>query len=174
MDGDLILAVFPSRAVLTEALDTLMERVDTRDEIVHAAIVAKAESGEVIIVDDDIGADEGGIAGGTLGAAMAVLGMVQLGALAIPGIGAVIAIGAGAVVGAVIGRFTGRFAASLIDNNVRNADIEGLADNLREGQPALVLEVRDMPQTYEMFKRHLLALQAEQVSQWVNTRDSDA
>jgi hypothetical protein len=167
MTGELIVAVFPSRAALTRALDKLMEVKTTREQITHAAIVAKAESGEVIVLDDDIGADEGGVAGGTLGAAMAALGMVQLGALAIPGIGAIIAVGAGALVGGLIGRFTGRVAAQLIDKNAtRNTEIEGLAENLRIGHPALVLEVRNMLAVFESLKEQLINLRAERVEQW--------
>ena len=113
MATEMIVAIFPSRALLTKALDHLNETKPL--EIEHAAIVAKANTGELVVIDDDIGADEGGIAGGTLGAAMAALGMVQFGALAIPGVGAFIALGAGALVGALVGQLTGRAAANLIE-----------------------------------------------------------
>ena len=97
MSRELIVAVFPSRIMLTRALDHLMEHNEWG--IQHTAIVAKANTGEVVILDDNIGADEGGIAGGTLGAALTLFSIAQLGALALPGIGPIIALGAGALVG---------------------------------------------------------------------------
>jgi uncharacterized membrane protein len=141
---ELIVAVFPSRSVLTKALDHVMELKDL--SIDHAAIVAKADDGEVVVLDDTIGPDEGGIAGGTLGAAMAALGLVQLGALALPGIGAIIALGAGALVGGLVGQMTGRFAANLMDFGFRTEQIEALSHRLQAGHAALVMQVKN-PQT---------------------------
>ncbi|MDL1900203.1 hypothetical protein FBR02_05485 [Anaerolineae bacterium CFX9] len=161
MANELIVAIFPSRAVLTRALDRLMEQKHIRIE--RAAIVAKAHSGEIVILDDEIGPDEGGIAGGTLGASMAALGMVQLGALAIPGVGAIIAIGAGALVGALVGQITGRVAANLIDTSFKNHQIEGLAMHLEAGRPALVLEVRNAQSALPALRRELKPFRAEVV-----------
>ena len=138
MTDNIIVVVFPSRKVLTQALDRIMELdyVGVR----RAAIVAKAANGETVILDDDITPDQGGIAGGTLGAAMGLLGLVQLGALALPGVGPIIALGAGVLVGAVVGRATGRFAANLVDFGFRMEQIQGLSERLQAGQPALILE----------------------------------
>jgi uncharacterized membrane protein len=140
--NDILVAIFPSRKILLRAL----EHLNTRDDITinRAAIVAKAADGETIILDDDLSADEGGIAGGTLGAAMGALGLVQLGALALPGIGAVIAVGAGVLVGGLLGKVTGSFAANLLDFGFRNEQIENLSEELTAGHPALVLEVTDL------------------------------
>ncbi len=118
MDNRIIVMVFPSRNILSRALDHLLEL--DKLNIERAAIVARARSGEIIILDDDVSPDEGGIAGGTLGAAMTALGLVQLGALALPGVGPIIALGAGALVGGLVGRITGRFAANLIDFGFKN------------------------------------------------------
>lgn len=161
MANELIVAIFPSRAVLTKALDRLMEQKQIKIE--HAAIVAKAHSGEIVILDDEIGADEGGIAGGTLGASMAALGMVQLGALAIPGVGAIIAIGAGALVGALVGQITGRMAANLIDASFKNHQIEQLAMHLEAGRPALVLEVKNAHHVLTALRQELKPFRAEVV-----------
>lgn len=139
MPAEVLVAIFPSRTVLTKALDHLMNQTDI--PIQRAAIVAKAASGETVILDDDLSADEGGVAGGTLGAAMTALGLAQLGALAIPGVGAIIALGAGALVGGLVGRATGRFAANLLDFGFKNDQIEELASQLEAGHPALVLEM---------------------------------
>jgi hypothetical protein len=145
---ELILVVFPSRSALTKALDQLFEAEQSPQTraaigIVHAAIVDRASDGEVMVVNDRLSADEGGLAGGTLGAAMAMLGVAQLGALAIPGIGAIIAVGASGVVGALVGGLTGRVAARFIETLPEGADLQPLAERLKVGQPALALQVRD-------------------------------
>lgn len=159
MTGDLIVAVFPSRAVLTRALDRIM-KLDYVD-IQRAAIVAKAASGETIILNDDIGPDQGGVAGGTLGAAMTVLGLAQLGALALPGVGPIIALGAGALVGGLVGRATGRFAANYIDFGFHNDQIEALSDRLQAGRPALILEVKNSYAVLPRLRQDLAAYKAE-------------
>lgn len=91
MRGEWVVGLFPSRTALTDALDSLKSLKSVR--VRRAAIVAKAESGEIVVVDDKIGADEGGIAGGTLAMAIAALGMVQLGALSLPSVGVIVVVG---------------------------------------------------------------------------------
>jgi uncharacterized membrane protein len=163
MADELIVAVFPSRKMLTRALDHLVELKDLR--IQHAAIVAKARNGEVVVLNDELGPDEGGITGGTLGAAIAALGMVQFGALALPGIGAIIAVGAGALVGGLLGRMTGRFAANLLESGYRKEQVETLASRLQTGHPALVLEVEDTIQSLPRIRQELTSYRAELVEQ---------
>lgn len=141
MSSDVIVAVFPSRVILTKALDRIMELDDL--DVRHAAIIAKAKDGEIVILDDDISPNEGGIAGGTLGAAMTAFGLVQLGALTLPGIGPIIALGTGLVAGGLLGNIIGRFATSLIDSDHKNLQVKTLAAELKSGHPALVLEVED-------------------------------
>ncbi len=160
---ELIVAIFPSRKMLTRALDHLVELEDLN--IRHAAIVAKAHNGEVLVLNDELGPDEGGITGGTLGAAIAALGMVQFGALAIPGIGAIIAVGAGALVGGLLGRFTGRFAANLLDSGYRKEEVEKLSARLQTGHPALVLEVKDSINALSRIRTELISYRAELVEQ---------
>ncbi len=163
MTDELIVAIFPSRRMLTKALDHLVEMGDL--DIRHTAIVAKARNGEVVVLNDELGPDEGGITGGTLGAAIAVLGMVQFGALALPGIGAIIAVGAGALVGGLLGRMTGRFAANLLDNGYRKEEVEILAKRLQSGHPALVLEVKDAEKALPRIREELGSYRAEVVEQ---------
>jgi uncharacterized membrane protein len=153
--------------MLTKALDHLVEIKEL--EIRHAAIIAKARNGEVVVLNDELGPDEGGITGGTLGAAIAALGMVQFGALAIPGVGAIIALGAGALVGGLLGRMTGRFAANLLDNGYRKEEIETISARLQSGHPALVLEVRDALKTLPRVREELVSYRAEVVEQFKAT-----
>ncbi len=144
MPDEIVLLVFPSRKVLTKALDrmTTLDYVDIR----RGAIVAKAASGETIVLDDDVTPNQGGIAGGTLGAAMGALGVAQLGALALPGVGPIIALGAAVLVGALVGRVTGRFAANFVDFGFHIEQIEHLASKLQADHPALVLELKNADQ----------------------------
>ncbi len=167
MADELIVAVFPSRKMLTKALDHLVELQDL--QIQHAAIVAKARNGEVVVFNDELGPDEGGITGGTLGAAIAALGMVQFGALALPGIGAIIAVGAGALVGGLLGRMTGRFAVNLLESGYRKEEVEMLSERLQAGHPALVLEVKDIVKVLPLIREELVAYRAELVEQMPST-----
>lgn len=141
MPREMVVLVFASRALLTKALDR-MTNLDYID-IHRGAIVARAANGEIIILDDDISPDQGGIAGGTLGAALTLLGVAQLGALALPGVGPIVALGAAAVVGGLLGRLTGRWAANFIDFGFRPDQIEELAVEIQAGSAALVIELRN-------------------------------
>lgn len=160
--NSLLVVIFPSRKILVRAL----EHLNTIDDIIinRVAIVAKAADGETIVLDDDLSADEGGIAGGTLGAAMTALGLVQLGALALPGIGPVIAVGAGVLVGGLLGQVTGRFAANLLDFGFRNDQIENLAEELTAGHPALIIETTNLKIMEPLIKDALLPYQAEMIA----------
>lgn len=153
MTHNIVLLVFPSRTVLTKALDRMatLDYVDIR----RGALVAKATSGETIILDDDVSPDQGGIAGGTLGAAMSVFGVAQLGALALPGVGPIIALGAAAIVGGLIGRVTGRFAAHHVDFGFRTEQIEHLVAQLKADCPALVLDMKNVEQVVEQLRDDL-------------------
>lgn len=159
MSSEIIIAVFPSRSPLTDALDHIAHLRDV--EIKRAAIVAKAANGETVILDDDISADEGGIAGGTLGAAMTALGLVQLGALSLPGVGPIIALGAGLLVGGLLGGATGHFAANLMDFGFKNVQIENLSERLQAGRPALVIETVNDQATLARLRQELNLFQAE-------------
>jgi uncharacterized membrane protein len=161
MATELLVAVFPSRSVLTKALDHLMSVHDLT--VKRAAIVAKATTGETILIGDDISADEAGIAGGTLGAAMTALGLAQLGALALPGVGVIISLGAGVLVGGLIGGATGRFAANLLDSGFKSGQIEALADRLYSGHPALVLEMPSEPKVLDRLRKELTPYRAQMV-----------
>ena len=161
MTADLIVAVFPSRRILIKALDHIIQLEDL--EYVHAAIVTRARDGEIVVLGDEISPDEGGVAGGTLGAAISLLGMVQLGALALPGVGPIIALGAGALVGSLVGGVTGRFATQFIESGLRLEQLEGLSPYLHDRNSALVLEVQDSRDVVERLRVEFKAFQAETV-----------
>jgi uncharacterized membrane protein len=158
-----VVAVFPSRKLLLRALDHLRE--DKSLHVERAAIIAKAKDGEVTIVDDSLGPDEAGITGGTLGAAITLLGLVQFGALALPGIGVIIALGAGALVGGLVGSATGRFAANLLESGYHSDQIEGLRVDLEEERPALVLQLSTERETLASVHEVLARYRAKLVDQ---------
>jgi uncharacterized membrane protein len=166
MSSEIIVAVFPSRAVLTRALDRVIKLGYI--DIQRAAIVAKAASGETLVLDDDVSPDQGGRAGGTLGAAMTLLGLAQLGALALPGVGPIVALGAGALIGGLVGRAAGRFAAHFVDFGFEPEQIEVLADHLQEGHPALILDVKDSAVVLPRLRQDLAPYSAELVEPLVS------
>ncbi|MBE2183523.1 MAG: hypothetical protein IAE89_08875 [Anaerolineae bacterium] len=154
---DVILIVFPSRKTLARALEHLSSVGGI--EFQRAVILAKARGGEITVMDDGIGANEGSIAGGTLGAAMAALGVAGLGALALPGIGAVIAIGSAALAGAVVGGVTGRVAAGLLEDD-HDALRQHLATRLESGHPALALSVKNAHDMLPLLRTELTPFKA--------------
>lgn len=168
MATEIIVAVFPSRSILTKALDHIMNVPGLK--VRRAAIVAKANSGETIIVGDEISADEAGVAGGTLGAAMTALGLAQMGVLALPGVGIIIALGAGFLVGGLVGGATGRFAANLLESGFRPAQIDDLSNRLQAGHPALILEVAEQNNTLPLLRTELKAYKAELVEKLRDAR----
>ena len=162
MASGIVVVVFPSRKILIRGVEHLHQVKQLK--IHKVAIVAKAKSGETVVLDDDLSPNEGGIAGGTLGAAMTALGLVQLGALALPGVGPIIAIGTGVLVGGLVGRATGRFAANLIDFGFQNEQIEALSQQLEAGKPALVIELENPKEALNELRNELSDYQAELIA----------
>ncbi|MBC7871360.1 MAG: hypothetical protein H7Y09_11025 [Chitinophagaceae bacterium] len=163
MNGEIVIAVFPSRSLLTDALDHIAHVRDVT--IKRAAIVAKAANGEMVVLDDDISSDEGGIAGAMLGAAVTVLGLIQLGAFTLPGVGTIIALAAGILIGGLLGGVIGHFAANLLDFRLKiafkNIQILNLAERLQTGKPALVLEIVRDSAMLNRLRQELNLFQAE-------------
>lgn len=98
--------------------------------------------------DNDVSGSEGGgfgaVVGGITGA------VVALTAIAIPGIGPIIAAGplvallggaTGAVVGGAVGAVTGSIAASLIDLGIPDAEAEHYAESVRRGHALVTVLV---------------------------------
>ncbi|MEP6988249.1 MAG: hypothetical protein ABI970_21775, partial [Chloroflexota bacterium] len=83
------------------------------------------------------------------------LGVAQLGALALPGVGAIIALGTAVLVGALVGRATGRFAANHVDFGFRVEQIEHLVAQLQADRPALVLDLKNADEILPKLKEDL-------------------
>lgn len=160
MSEGVIVVIFPTRRALTRAVEYLKESQIV--DIKRAAVVAKAQSGETVILDDDLSPDEGGIAGGALGAAMGAIGSIMtMGALALPGVGPIIAIGGATIVGGLLGNVTGRFAANLLDFGYKNEHIAALSQRLEEGHPALLINVDNLEAGLNKLREHLKRFRAE-------------
>jgi uncharacterized membrane protein len=153
--GTVMMLVFPSRGMLIDAVDKL----HTLDyvNIQNSAVIAKAADGETLVMEDDISAVEGSITGGTLGSLMTALGVAQMGAFLLPGVGPIIAIGAGALLGGLIGGTTGGVTAGLIDFGFKNQQLEDLSARLENGHTALVLEVDSTTDVVERIKADMSA-----------------
>ena len=136
---DIVMFVFPSRGRLVDAAEMIRETPHVK--IHHSAVIAKAETGEAKIFEDDVSPIEGAIAGGTLGSVMGALGIAQLGAFFLPGIGPIVAIGAGALIGGLIGGATGSLTASTVDLGISNKLLDKLARQLEEDRVAVVVEI---------------------------------
>ncbi|MFO7320462.1 MAG: hypothetical protein DIU68_001900 [Chloroflexota bacterium] len=154
-----IVLIFPSRGSLMTAVD----RVNALGyiNIKNTALISKADDGEITVSEDDVSPVEGSVTGGTLGSLMGALGVAQLGAFLLPGVGPIIAVGAGALIGALVGGATGGLTASLIDFGFDNAQLEALADRLQHGRTALVVELEERPNILERLREDLKDYEVE-------------
>jgi uncharacterized membrane protein len=142
--SEVVMLVFPSRETMLDAVDRIKSL--SYAKMTHSALIAKAEDGETTIYEDDINPNEGGIAGGTLGALMGALGIAGLGAFLLPGVGPILAIGAGALLGGIVGGATGGITAGMLDMGIDNAQLETLAEHLNAGKVAMVVELQGSDQ----------------------------
>ncbi|MDX1993444.1 MAG: hypothetical protein SF029_13725 [bacterium] len=159
MSSEIVIAVFPSRNLLTEALDHVAQLRDIA--IKRAAIVAKGADGETVVLDDDLGANEGGIAGGLAGAVLSAFGMIHLGALGLPLLGALLVLLVAVLLGGFVGGVIGLFAATLLDFSFKDTHVETLVQQLQTGRLALVLEVASDHGMLARIREELNLFQAE-------------
>jgi hypothetical protein len=110
--------------------------------------------------DDAVTADEGAGFGAVVGALTGAL--VSLGALAVPGVGPVLAAGpllaalGGGAIGAVAGAATGGIVAGLVKTGVSEQDARYYAEGVRRGGAVLSATVEDStaPRVQEIMNRH--------------------
>ena len=157
--ANVIVLIFPSRGTLVDAVDRIHELGYVN--IKNTALIAKADDGETTVYEDDISAVEGGITGGTLGSLIGALGIAQLGAFLLPGVGPIIAVGAGALIGALVGGTAGSVTASLIDFGFDNDQLDDLAKRLHSGSTALVVEVDNHPNVVQRLQTDLKDYEVE-------------
>lgn len=139
MSQQIIVAVFPSRSVLTEALDALQNEATMHIE--KAIVVIKQKSGKVRIIDDNIGTSEGRFVGGAMGALLMSIGSVVT--FPAPSIFAALVGLGGVISGTLIGWGVGSWVPSLFRLRKMQSYVQAFADKLQEETPALMLTVKD-------------------------------
>lgn len=160
--SDVIMLIFPSRGHLVDATEKLQSLPNIK--LKNTAMIVKADDGETLVLEDDIAPVEGSVAGGTLGGLMTALGVAQLGAFLLPGVGPILAIGAGALIGALVGGTAGGVTAGLLDFGFKNSQLEALGKRLEVGHTALVVEVEGGPDVVQQVTRELQPYGAELVT----------
>lgn len=162
MSKNVVVAVFPSRMLLTKALEHI---TNVRDVAVkRAAVVAKAASGETIVLDDNLGAMEGGVIGGVVGGILVALGLIQFGVLTLPLSVIAPVMFIGMLFGVMLGVLIGRFATDLVTIPFRNVYAEAFSHQLQTGRLALVLELQNDRAMMARLVQELNLFQAEFIS----------
>lgn len=139
-----VIGVFKEVESAKKAVESLREKGFTENEI---SIVARNEQGKTVKRDMEAGGDLGGeenIADGTAwgGALGGVAGLLAgVGALAIPGIGPIVA--AGPLAGALSGAVTGGVAGGLIDLGIPEERGRQYEQELKKGGILAVVETSD-------------------------------
>lgn len=144
-----VLGVFDSEDQAKRAVDELEKKGFSRDEI---SIVAKEGSVRGDSQQGDDGLSEGITTGGVVGGAAGLL--ASMGALAIPGIGPVLAVGPiAAVLG---GAVTGGLAGGLIDWGIPEESGRRFQDRVREGKIVTLVRTHDdrVDQAADILRRH--------------------
>ena len=125
------------------------------------SVVASNARGEYGADTGESEAAEGAAAGATGGAVLGGLGglLVGLGALAIPGIGPVVAAGALAstLTGAAVGAAAGGLIGALIDLGIPEEEARGYEESVRAGRILLTVSADNdaaAERAYEIFNRH--------------------
>jgi hypothetical protein len=153
-----ITRMFDSRAEAEAAVADLEAIGVDRDDISIIAHGGRAAAGEGrSFLDKDAdgdgrgdvaeGAGKGAATGGVIGGAAGLL--AGIGALAIPGVGPVLAVGwlgstlAGAVAGAAVGGATGGLLGALKDAGVDEKDAHVYAENVRRGGAIVSVKAKD-------------------------------
>jgi hypothetical protein len=165
--SNIVVAIFPSRSILASALDHIMSLRDLEMTVERAAIVGKDAQGETIILNDQITANEGGIAGGILGFALAALAVLHFELLSLPLLAAVGAILMALTASTIFGAMVGGGAANLVNRNRHhlNLPFEALSRQLHAGRLALVLVVNDNRELLARISQELKLFEAELLPQ---------
>lgn len=188
-----VVALYDNFSTANDAVRELVDHGFSRDDV---SIMASDASGEYsrymetdrdrgIVTDRDMdtsGASEGAGVGAGIGAVIGGLGglLVGLGALAIPGIGPVIAAGplaaaltglAGAGVGAVAGGVAGGLIGALVDMGVPEETANYYAEGVRRGGTLVTVRTRDelTDRAVDILNRHNPVDINERATQWRET-----
>jgi hypothetical protein len=162
MSGKVVVAVFPSRDLLTNALDHITNLGDVA--VRRAAIVARAASGEMVILDDKISANDGGFVGGVIGGILGAFLIGQQGALELTGFPSIMMLALGFIMGVLIGAPVAWFLADRFALNKKFNRFTALAPRIPTGRLALILEIKRDDVMHKLLIHELNQFQAEFVS----------
>ncbi len=151
---------FRDRAAADRAFDALVRAGFGRDDV---SILGRGAEGKTGLVDadtgEDVGAGQGAITGGIAGL------LIGAGAMLIPGIGPVVAVGplaaalAGAITGGVTGAVVGGITAGLVHLGVPEEEARFYDERIRQG--GYLVTVRTNESRYDDARRILEAQGAE-------------
>ncbi len=147
-----VLGVFDDTHQAERAADELQKKGYSRDEISIIAKDSKGRSSREGRRDDRGSSLSGGVAtGGTIGGAAGLLAGV--GALAIPGIGPIVA--AGPIAAALSGAVTGGIAGGLIDWGIPEDTGRKYEERVREGKIVAAVKAEDdkVNEVSDVFRR---------------------
>jgi hypothetical protein len=179
-----VVALFDDFNSANTALRELVDNGFSRDDISLIAIDSEGEYGRYVETGrsgdvETSGAAQGAGVGAGIGAAIGGLGglLIGLGALAIPGIGPVIAAGplaaaltglAGAGAGAVAGGVTGGLIGALVDMGVPEETAQYYAEGVRRGGHLITIRTADhmTDRAVDILNRHNPIDVNERASQW--------
>jgi hypothetical protein len=146
-----VIAVYDDFDKAYHIVDTLEKSGFARTDISVIANDADGSYAEHLrrgeLINDDVNAAEGAGFGALVGALTGLV--VGIGALAVPGLGPVIAAGpivaalAGTTVGAAAGAATGGVVAALVDLGVNEEDAGLYAEGIRRGGTMVAVKTRD-------------------------------
>jgi len=139
-----VVGTYSTMETAVAVVDDLVKAGFHRNSI--SVIANDADKKYASYVDQDASAD-GAAAGAGIGAAIGGLGglLLGLGALAIPGIGPIIAAGPimAALAGAGVGAVTGGLLGALVDLGVPQESAEAYAESVRRGNVLVTAQVED-------------------------------
>lgn len=177
-----VVALFDDFSAANAAVRELLDDGFSRSDISLVASDASGEYTRSLQTPGDAeasGAAEGASVGAGIGAVVGGLGglLVGLGALAIPGIGPVVAAGplaaaltalAGAGAGAVAGGVTGGLLGALVDMGIPRETAEYYAEGIRRGGHLVSVNSADemTSRAVEILNRHHPVDMNERVGQW--------
>jgi uncharacterized membrane protein len=150
----IVLGVFNSPGDAENALNGLREAGVNPEQV--SVVARQADETQAVAENTGMGVAGtlyGGITGGIVG------WLVGVGALAIPGIGPIVAAGALATTlgGAAIGAAAGGLLGALVDEGVPEEDARGYEESVRQGGIVLMAKAesdQQMLQAQQLFDRH--------------------
>lgn len=165
-----LVALFDSFGDAQSAVQDLVNNGIRRDEI---SLIATEESGETT-KGSELGHEPASAAAGGAGLGAALGGLagllIGLGALAIPGIGPVVAAGplAAALAGAGIGAVTGGLVGALVDSGVPEEEARYYAEGVRRGGTLVSVRASDdmVQQATDILHRYHPADMHQRATQW--------